>query len=110
MPALNNEKKESWHADHNNLRTAKFSDLNGAMLVMFDADTVIYPKETAWFQSVDTTGKVVPLQDSDFNKKDYVGLAALNTAGKVKFESFVGEHLQFSRADITNKIIPALKQ
>ena len=49
LPALNNEKKESWHQDHNNLRTAKFSDLNGAMLVMFDEDTVIYPKETAWF-------------------------------------------------------------
>jgi palmitoyl-protein thioesterase len=49
LPALNNEKKDSWRQDHNDLRTSKFSDLNGAMLVKFDKDTVIYPKETAWF-------------------------------------------------------------
>jgi hypothetical protein len=27
----------------------RFTELNAAMLVMFDSDTVIYPKETAWF-------------------------------------------------------------
>jgi hypothetical protein len=36
------------------------------MLVMFDEDTVIYPKETAWFQSLDKKGNVLPLNGTDF--------------------------------------------
>ena len=49
LPALNNEHKEGWFGDHQQLRSERFSDLNGAMLVKFDQDSVIYPKETAWF-------------------------------------------------------------
>lgn len=29
---------------------ARFSGLNGAMLVMFTEDSVVYPKESEWFQ------------------------------------------------------------
>jgi len=84
LSSLNNEKKNTWHVDHNDLRTSKFSDLNGAMLVKFDSDSVLYPKETAWFQSLDKDGKtVLPLNGTKFYQDDFIGVKALNEAGKI---------------------------
>jgi palmitoyl-protein thioesterase len=106
---LNNEKNATYHQEHNDLRTAKFSDLNGAMLVKFDQDTVIYPKETAWFQSLDTDGKtVLPLNGTQFYQEDFIGVKALNEAGKIQFVTLPGDHLSFSTDDIKNTFIPFL--
>jgi palmitoyl-protein thioesterase len=81
------------------------------MLVMFTEDTMVYPKESEWFQTLDSKDKsVVPLEDSDFYKNDLIGLKALNEAKKVQFEKIEGDHLQFSKADITNTFIPFLMQ
>jgi hypothetical protein len=77
---------------------------------MFSEDSVIYPKETAWFQSVDTKGNVVPLNQTDFYNKDYVGLKSLVEDDKVTFATFKGNHLQFTMDDIENKIIPELNK
>ena len=110
LPKMNNEHKAYRESQFGALRTQRMSDLNSVYLGMFTKDTMIYPKETAWFQSVNEHGQVVPLQDSDFYKNDFIGLKALNDTGKVTFASFEGEHLQFTRKDITDKIIPALKK
>jgi len=48
LPTLNNEHTKG-RGSLSQLKKEKFSALNGALLVMFDADTVVYPKETAWF-------------------------------------------------------------
>jgi len=45
LPYVNGEKKGNMtEAVHE-----RFSSLNAALFVMFSEDTVIYPKETAWF-------------------------------------------------------------
>ena len=80
------------------------------MMVMFSEDTMIYPKETAWFQQLDKNGKVLPLNATDFYNKDFIGLKALNEAGKAQFIEFKGDHLQFSRDDIENTLIPFLNK
>jgi palmitoyl-protein thioesterase len=113
LPALNNEHQapEYQGTIPNNfaaLRASRFSSVNAAMFVMFDADTVIYPKQTAWFQALDTKGSLVPLKSSDFYLKDYIGLKALMDANKVQFETFAGDHLQFTEKDINETIIPFL--
>jgi len=62
----------------------KFTSLNGVMLVLGTQDITVYPKESEWFQTLDDKDrKVVPLEDSDFYKNDYIGLKQLNDAGKV---------------------------
>ena len=87
----------------------RFSDLNGLMLVMFEQDTMVYPKESEWFQTLDSSDKsVVALEDTDFYKNDLIGLKALNEAKKVQFVSIDGDHLQFSSSDITDTFIPFL--
>ena len=102
LPAVNNEEQKD--------EASKFADLNGALLVMFSEDTMIYPKETAWFQGLDKDGNVLPLDQMDFYNDDYIGLKALNDAGKVKFESFEGDHLEFSTQQVEDIIVPFLKQ
>ena len=87
----------------------RFSDLNGLMLVMFEQDTMVYPKESEWFQTLDSSDKsVVALEDTDFYKNDLIGLKTLNEAKKVQFVSIDGDHLQFSSSDITDTFIPFL--
>ena len=104
LAALNNESASA--ADTNK---TNFENLNGLMLVMFTEDTMVYPKESEWFQTLDDKDKnVVPLEDSDFYKNDDIGLKALNDAKKVQFVSVEGDHLQFSKDDITNTFIPFL--
>merc|ERR1712226_1032414 len=86
-----------------------FESLNGLMLVMFTEDTMVYPKESEWFQPLDDKDKeVVALEDSDFYKNDDIGLKTLNEAKKVQFISVEGDHLQFSKDDVTNTFIPFL--
>lgn len=80
------------------------------MLVKFDQDSVLYPKETAWFQSLDKQGNVLPLNGTDFYNEDYIGVKALNEAGKIQFVTLPGDHLQFSTDDIENTFIPFLNQ
>jgi palmitoyl-protein thioesterase len=46
----------------------------------------------------------------DFYNDDYIGLKALNDAGKVKFETFEGDHLEFSTQQVEDIIVPFLKQ
>jgi len=76
---LNNETASPVSTEKTN-----FSNLNGLMLVMFTEDTMVYPKESEWFQTLDSKdNKVVPLEDSDFYKNDLIGLKALNEAKKV---------------------------
>lgn len=105
LPYLNNEEAEdTTNAD----RKSKFTALNGALLMMFTEDTMVYPKESEWFQELNADGTLQPLEDSDFYKNDYLGLKTLNEAKKVQFVSVVGDHLQFTEADITNTIVPFL--
>jgi palmitoyl-protein thioesterase len=61
----------------------RFTALNGAMFVMFDADTVVYPRESEWFWELQANGSITKVEDTDFYKNDLIGLKQLNEAGKV---------------------------
>jgi palmitoyl-protein thioesterase len=107
LPALNNESEQK--TGFSQARKDRFSALNGAQLIMFDQDTMIYPKETAHFQSLDSKGKnVLPLEETDFYKQDYIGLRSLKEAGKADFVTWSGDHLQFSIAQLNEQVIPFL--
>lgn len=101
LPELNNEIDQE--DDFAKARKAKFSSLNHAHLGMFSQDTVIYPKETAWFSSVDEHGHVNPLNGTDFYNKDFIGLKSLVDAKNVSFETYQGNHLQFTMDDVENR-------
>lgn len=82
LPTLNDE--WAMTSEFSALRKNRFTALNNVMLVKFEDDHVIYPKETAWFQSLDRDGKtVLPLNATHFYSEDYIGVRELNEAGKI---------------------------
>jgi len=94
LPDENNERGTDEDKAANKER---FSSLNGAMLVMFTEDSMVYPKESEWFQELDKHDrKVKDLDQSDFYTQDFLGLKALTDAGKVQQIEIAGDHLQFS--------------
>ena len=90
LPYVNNEKGD---ADDMLARKTRFSALNGLMPVMFTEDSVVYPKESEWFQGLNKLMKVEPLEKSDWYNSDAIGLKTLNEAGKVQFIKIDGDHL-----------------
>ena len=100
---LNNERK-----DKNNSYKEKFSALEKVVLIKFAEDSMIIPKETAWFQFFDENKNVVDLVESDFYKQDFIGVKKLNEEKKIEFITIEGNHLQFTQDDIEKYMIPAL--
>ena len=77
---------------------------------MFSKDSVIDPKETAWFGFYGSDGKtVVSMENQDVFTNDLFGLKTLYDAGKVEFVEINGDHLRFSDDDIYKYYIPALQ-
>lgn len=101
---LNNERKEK-----NEDYKKRMMDLNRVLLIKFTEDTMIIPRETAHFEFYDENDNVQTLSESDFYKKDYIGIRKLIEENKVKFEEIKGDHLHFSYSDIDNMMIPLLK-
>lgn len=58
LPALNNENQALKTSKLAALKKENFGSLNAAMFVMFSEDTIIVPKESAWFQQYDLDGKI----------------------------------------------------
>lgn len=104
LPFVNGEKQgKNTESVKNN-----FSSLNAALFVMFSEDTVIFPKETAWFWQLQKDQTILPVNQTDFYKNDLIGLRTLEEAGKVTYLEFEGNHLQFTEDQINNIIAPFL--
>ncbi|KAJ0051696.1 hypothetical protein Pint_00110 [Pistacia integerrima] len=107
LPKLNNELADK----RNSTYKERFSSLENLVLIMFEQDTVLIPKETSWFGyfpdgSFDT---ILSAQETPLYIDDWIGLKTLDEAGKVKFINVSGNHLQISRSDMKTYIVPYLK-
>lgn len=50
-------------------------NLEKMVLIMFNKDTMIEPKETAWFQTFkENTNELEKLEDTQMYKEDWLGL------------------------------------
>jgi len=79
------------------------------VLVKFTKDTVIIPRETAWFEYYDEHDKLVNLTESKFFKDDYLGIRYLYENKRISFIEIEGIHLEFKDSDLNKFVIPALK-
>ncbi|XP_018357055.1 PREDICTED: palmitoyl-protein thioesterase 1 isoform X2 [Trachymyrmex septentrionalis] len=72
--------------------------LRALVLVKFENDTMVEPVETEWFgfYKPGQAEEVQKLQQSELYQKDWLGLRAMENAGKVYFISLPGDHLQFT--------------
>ncbi|XP_056165160.1 disease resistance protein RPV1-like [Syzygium oleosum] len=103
LPKLNNALVD----DTNSAYKERFASLQNLVLIMFEQDTVLIPKETSWFgyypDGTFDTG--LPPQETELYTKVWIGLTTL-IARKVKFIDVSRNHLLISLADMQNYIVP----
>ncbi|XP_045818768.1 palmitoyl-protein thioesterase 1-like isoform X1 [Trifolium pratense] len=106
LPKLNNEKP----GQRNSTYKERFSSLENLVLIMFENDTALIPKETSWFGYYpDRHFKpVLPPQKTKLYTEDWIGLRALDEAGRVHFISVPGQHAEITEAVIKKHVVPYL--
>ncbi|TYG40727.1 hypothetical protein ES288_D12G116500v1 [Gossypium darwinii] len=107
LPELNNE----INGMRNSTYKERLASLQNLVLIMFEDDTVLIPKETAWFGYFPDGAfePVLPVQETKLYKEDWIGLKTLDEAGKVKFVNVSGNHLQISTSDMKKYMVPYLE-
>ncbi|KAJ6308615.1 hypothetical protein OIU76_018238 [Salix suchowensis] len=77
---------------------------------MFENDNVLIPKETAWFGYYPDGAfePIVPAHQTVLYTEDWIGLKALDDAGRVHFVNVSGGHLGISRSDMKRHVVPFL--
>ncbi|XP_034215774.1 palmitoyl-protein thioesterase 1-like isoform X4 [Prunus dulcis] len=106
LPKLNNERPDG----KNSTLKERFSSLENLVLIMFEHDTVLIPKETSWFgyYQDDTFKSILSPRQTNLYKEDWIGLRALDEAGRVKYISVPGGHLGISTSDMMKHVVPYL--
>lgn len=107
LPRLNNEIPE----ERNSTYKQRFSSLENLVLIMFEHDTVLVPRETSWFGYYPdgAFSPVLPPQKTKLYTEDWIGLRTLDEAGRVKFVNVSGGHLGISHDDMKKHIVPYLQ-
>ncbi|XWS49697.1 hypothetical protein CRYUN_Cryun12cG0025400 [Craigia yunnanensis] len=107
LPKLNNELPD----ERNSTYKERFTRLQNLVLIMFENDSVLIPRETSWFGYYpDGAFKpVIHPQETKLYNEDWIGLKTLDDAGRVHYISVAGGHLGISRKDMKKHVIPYLK-
>ncbi|RWW19994.1 hypothetical protein BHE74_00029661, partial [Ensete ventricosum] len=106
LPKLNNELP----SERNSTYKERFSSLQNLVLIMFEHDTILIPRETSWFGYYPdgAFSAVLAPQQTTLYTEDWIGLKALDDAGRVKFISVQGNHLRISEDDMKKYVVPFL--
>ncbi|KAF2796981.1 alpha/beta-hydrolase [Melanomma pulvis-pyrius CBS 109.77] len=91
-------------ADINNERelknatyAANLAKLDKFAMYVFEDDTTVIPKESAWFAQTNlSSGHVTALRDRAIYKEDWIGLKALDEKGGLDFKTTKGGHMALS--------------
>eukprot|EP00349_Pseudokeronopsis_sp_Brazil_P003060 CAMPEP_0202956728 /NCGR_PEP_ID=MMETSP1396-20130829/1229_1 /ASSEMBLY_ACC=CAM_ASM_000872 /TAXON_ID= /ORGANISM="Pseudokeronopsis sp., Strain Brazil" /LENGTH=285 /DNA_ID=CAMNT_0049673891 /DNA_START=17 /DNA_END=874 /DNA_ORIENTATION=- len=86
----------------------RMTALHGALFVMFDADSVVYPRESEWFHELQEDGSVKKMEETELYLQDMIGLKTLVEDGRAQFVAFPGEHLQITNQQIEEIVAPFL--
>ncbi|KAF6812020.1 Palmitoyl-protein thioesterase 1 [Colletotrichum plurivorum] len=87
-----------------NVRYAKnIASLSNFVMVMFEDDTTVIPKETAWFEEVNGT-ESLPLRARQIYKEDWIGLRELDRNGGLRFRQIPGDHMQLGQETLNKTI------
>lgn len=108
LPKLNNELPD----ERNSTYKERFSSLENLVLIMFEHDTVLIPKETSWFGYY-PDGAFNPIMfpnETQLYMEDWIGLRSLDEAGRVHYVSVPGNHLGISRGDMKKYVVPYLEE
>jgi palmitoyl-protein thioesterase len=112
LTSINNEIALSRNSTYKD----NFQQLNKLVLVIFQKDKTVVPKESSWFGSAQPTedeesqfesnaqrplsdlrsNAIIPMRLQPLYREDWIGLRALDERGDVVFEACSGEHMQLT--------------
>ncbi|KAH3687867.1 hypothetical protein WICPIJ_001160 [Wickerhamomyces pijperi] len=102
---INNEKPES----RNQTYADNLSQIDRLVLIQFEQDETLLPKESAWFYDSEKMTKInIPFEHSDFYNHDCVGLKKLYDENRIDYFSVDDQHMRFNDEffkDIVEKYI-----
>ncbi|CAI8055193.1 Palmitoyl-protein thioesterase 1 [Geodia barretti] len=89
----------------------RLSAIQKLVLVKFELDTMVQPKESEWFGFYKSgqDKDVYSLYESDIWTKDLLGLQHLNSTGNLLFLSAPFDHLQFTDQWFIDNLLPFVK-
>ncbi|XP_009591269.1 uncharacterized protein [Nicotiana tomentosiformis] len=104
LPVVNNE------VHGNSTFKKRFASLENLVLIMFEKDEILVPKQTSWFGYYPdgSWSTVLPANETKLYTEDWIGLKILDEAGKVKFLNVSGSHLEISTSEMKKNILPYL--
>lgn len=85
---------------------SRFLNLEQLVLIQFKRDTMITPRESAFFNELDEKHNLVDMKDTEIYKKDLFGLKTLEEQGKIIRYLVDERHCYYSWEDINNYVIP----
>ncbi|XP_035743523.1 palmitoyl-protein thioesterase 1-like [Vespa mandarinia] len=82
-------------------------NLKSLVLVMFENDTMVQPKESEWFgfYKPGQNKEIESLQESSLYKEDRLGLREMDNLNKIYFLSVKGNHLKFTNEWFMKNIV-----
>ena len=81
--------------------------LNRLELVQFQNDTMVYPKESTFFQEINSNGTLVAINETRFFLEDLVGYQSLFRDKKVTLKVIPdADHLHFNNQHLYLDFIP----
>lgn len=96
--------KSAFLADINNERSNKnatyqahLAQLERLVLVMFDQESIVVPKESTWFHDYNSsTHAITPLEKSTLYQENWLGLKQLGESNLIDYVKLPGDHLEVS--------------
>ena len=89
----------------NEVEKNKFKNLTSLVLIGFDDDKMISPKESAEFGLFDENLNVLKMRETKEYKNDVFGLKTLDENGRVKIIYLEGGHLNFDFDDLSKYVV-----
>ncbi|EGF81771.1 hypothetical protein BATDEDRAFT_86823 [Batrachochytrium dendrobatidis JAM81] len=89
---INNDRDDSINTEY----AKRLRSLDKFIMVRFENDTMIAPKDTAWFSFYNAQGELQDLKEQLLYKEDRLGLKSLDKSNSLVFSSLPGNHLKFS--------------
>ena len=87
----------------------RFTSLDKLVLIAFNRDTMISPKESAHFCEYDKKHRVIDMKETDFYKNDLFGLKTLDEAGKITKFWVDDDHCWYNFVDLEMYVVPFVK-
>eukprot|EP00345_Euplotes_harpa_P004301 CAMPEP_0168323198 /NCGR_PEP_ID=MMETSP0213-20121227/3345_1 /TAXON_ID=151035 /ORGANISM="Euplotes harpa, Strain FSP1.4" /LENGTH=298 /DNA_ID=CAMNT_0008325237 /DNA_START=15 /DNA_END=911 /DNA_ORIENTATION=+ len=86
-----------------------WTSINKALFIKFADDSVILPKESAWWGEYDEDMTELDRHDSYVYQEDLVGIKTLEDSHKAQFVQWPGDHMAFNYTQINDWVLPVLR-